>query len=127
MMAGPRMTMKSEGKMQPTVGSAQVLDRDHLGAVGLAGEQNARVDQLIDDRPIPCPRQDDRAGPAVTLGAALLRAGRAIDEPQPVEQHRQRFRTTQLHDASAPPQPHALSWSARHAADNARTGDRLPA
>ena len=42
-------------RVQPTVGGAQVLDRDHLGAVGLAGEQDARVDRLIDDRPVPSP------------------------------------------------------------------------
>jgi hypothetical protein len=63
----------------------EVLDRDHLGPIGLTGEQDAGVDRLIDEAAADQPAQHHGAGAAVALGAAFLGAGRAFGEPQIVQ------------------------------------------
>ena len=64
----------------------EILDGDQLGAVDLSEQENAGIDRLIDEPAIMRARQHDRAGAAITLGATLLGAGRALLQPDPVEQ-----------------------------------------
>ncbi len=71
--------------MQPAF-AREIFHRDDLAAVGLAREQNARVDGLIDEPLAPHPPQHDRAGAAVAFGAAFLGAGRAFAQAQIIEQ-----------------------------------------
>ena len=76
-------------RMQLVV-AREVLDRDDLGAVGLAGEQDAGIDRLVDEALAAQPPQHHRAGAAIALGAALLGAGRALGQAQIVEQRQRR-------------------------------------
>ena len=64
-----------DGMKDPPVG--EILDRQHFGAVDLAEQQHAGVDRLMGDRAVAVARQHDRAGAAIALAAAFLRARRA--------------------------------------------------
>src|SRR5580658_5062640 len=64
---------------------SEILDRDQLGAVELAQEQNAGVERLVDE-PVPLEsRQHHGACATIPLGAAFLRSLRSHFLPQPVE------------------------------------------
>src|SRR5580658_11254216 len=64
---------------------SEILDRDQLGAVELAQEQNAGVERLVDE-PVPLEsRQHHGACAAIPFGAAFLRSLRSHFLPQPVE------------------------------------------
>ena len=58
---------------------------DELRPVELAQKQDAGVERLVADGLAVAAREDDRAGSAVPLGAAFLRARRAGFLAQPVE------------------------------------------
>jgi len=67
----------------------KVLDRQHLGAVDLAEQQDAGVDRLIGRRAVgPAARQDNGAGAAIAFAATLFRALGADVLSQPVEERR---------------------------------------
>jgi len=68
----------------------KIFDRDHFGAVGLAGEQNAGVDRLVDQPAVDRLSQDHRAGAAVTLGAALFGADGVLGQTKVVEERQRR-------------------------------------
>ena len=69
----------------------EVLDGQHFGAVDLAEQQDAGVDRLVAQSAVGLqPRQDDGAGAAVALIAALLRPLGAGFLAQPIEQRRAR-------------------------------------
>jgi hypothetical protein len=76
-------------RMQFGAGS-EILDRDELGAVELAQEQNAGVERLIGEPATPKPRQHHRACAAIPFGAAFLRSLRSHLLSQPVEDSRTR-------------------------------------
>jgi len=52
--------------------AGKVLDRDQLGAVELAQEQNTGVEGLVGEPARPEPCQHHRASAAISLGAAFL-------------------------------------------------------
>ena len=88
----------------------QILNGDEIGAVGLAGQHDARVDRVIDKTPtppspasgggkidIPSPAcgggkgggaapKHHRAGPAIPLGATFLGPGRAFMKTKIIQQ-----------------------------------------
>ena len=64
----------------------EVLDRQHLGAVDLAEQQDTGVDRLIGERAVAQAREDDGAGAAVAFAAAFLGALGASLFAQPIEQ-----------------------------------------
>ena len=68
--------------------AGEILDRDQLGAVELAQEQNAGVERLVGEPAAPEPRQHHRACAAIPFGAAFLRSLRSHLLPQPVEDGR---------------------------------------
>ena len=88
-------------RMQHAV-AREVFDRDDLAAVGLAGEQDAGIDRLVDEPLAAQPPQHHRAGAAVALGAAFLGAGRAFGQAQVVEQRERRRSSAKLHHLAAP-------------------------
>ena len=63
----------------------EVLDRDEFGAIDLAKQQYAGVDGLIGELAPAQACEHHRAGAAIALGAAFLRAGRPLLFAQPVE------------------------------------------
>ena len=64
----------------------EILDGQQFGAVDLAEQQDAGVDGFVGEAVTARPAQDHRAGAAIALGAALLRALGAGLLAQPVEQ-----------------------------------------
>ena len=66
----------------------EILDRDELGAVELAEQQDAGVERLVGERAPFKPRQDNGARAAISLGAALLCSPRSHVLPQPIEDGR---------------------------------------
>ncbi len=66
----------------------EILDRDELGAVELAEQQNAGVERLVGEPALLKPGQDDGARAAIPFGAALLRSLRSDVLPQPIEDGR---------------------------------------
>jgi len=68
----------------------EVFHGDDLGAVGLAGEQNAGVDRLVDQPAVDRLSQDHRAGAAVALGAALFGADGVLGQTKVVEERQRR-------------------------------------
>jgi hypothetical protein len=79
----------------------EILDRDELGAVELAQEQNAGVERLIGEPTAPEPRQHHRARAAISLGAALLRSLRSHVLPQPIEDGRARGELSKFNISAA--------------------------
>jgi hypothetical protein len=76
-------------RMQFGPGS-EILDRDELGAVELAQEQNTGVERLVSKPASAQPRQHHRACAAIPFGAAFLRSLRSHFLSQPVENSRAR-------------------------------------
>ncbi|EYD74259.1 hypothetical protein Rumeso_04123 [Rubellimicrobium mesophilum DSM 19309] len=72
--------------VQPALGRAQVLDGDDVAGVAGGEEADAGIDRLVAERASVEPSDQDRAGAAVALGAALLGAGEAPVQAQEVEQ-----------------------------------------
>ena len=64
----------------------EVFHRDDVGAVGLAGQQDAGIHRLIDEAVAAAAPQHHGAGAAVAFGATFLGAGRALVEAQIIEQ-----------------------------------------
>ncbi len=87
------------------VALGEVLDRDEFGAVELAKQQDAGVDRLVGELAAAQTREHDRAGAAIALGAAFLRAGRPLLFAQPVENGRARREPVERD--LAPPKPEA--------------------
>src|SRR6516164_3399387 len=69
---------------------SKVLDRDELGAVKLAQEDDTGVDRLMHKLAAFQPRQHNRAGAAIAFGAAFLRSVGSLLFAQPVKNHRPR-------------------------------------
>ncbi len=88
----------------------EVLDRQHLGAVDLAEQQDAGVDRLVGRRAIgAAARQDDCAGAAIALAAALLGALGADVLAQPVEERRTRRKTVERNSFAAKAESQTLA------------------
>ena len=68
----------------------EILDRDQLGAVELAEQENAGVDRLVRQLAVAEPRQHHRAGAAIAFGAAFFRPLGAFIFAQPVKNGRPR-------------------------------------
>src|SRR2546425_2423435 len=73
--------------MQGAIRRAEVLDSDELFAVQRRHEQDARVDGAVADAAVLELAEDDRAGAAVALRAALLGTPSRGNRPQ-VGEHR---------------------------------------
>ena len=73
-------------RMQTAIGAAQMFHRHHMTAVAGGQEPDAGIDRLIAEPLRPEPSDQNRAGPAIALGAALLGAGQPAVEAQEVEQ-----------------------------------------
>ena len=71
-------------------GQSQVLHRHDVGRVERSDEADAGIDGLVAEIAVDEPPDEHRAGAAVALRAAFLRAGQALLEPQMVEQRRAR-------------------------------------
>ena len=97
-------------RVQATIG--EVINGDHLGTVGLAGEQDAGIDRRIGDAAIDAAAQHHRAGAAIALGAAFLGAERALLQAQIVEQGQGRAEAAEPHLAPTPQKPDFVTHSA---------------
>src|SRR6056297_213296 len=64
----------------------EILHGDEIHPVDLAEQQDAGIDRLVDETPVPNPPERDGAGAAITLPAALLGAERANLLAQIIEQ-----------------------------------------
>ena len=78
----------------------EILDRDQLGAVELAQEQNAGVERLVGEPAALEPRQHHRACAAIPFGAAFLRSLRSHLLPQPIENGRARGELAEINIAA---------------------------
>ncbi len=96
-------------RVQAAIG--EVINDDHVGAVGLTGEQDAGIDRRIGDAAIDAAAQHHRAGAAIALGAALLGAERALMQAQIVEQGQGRTEAAEPHLAPTPQKPDFLTHS----------------
>ena len=89
----------------------EILDGDEFAAVDLAEEADAGVHWLDDEPPVAQAHERHRAGAAVALGAALLRAEAALVEAQVIKQSRARTKAVELDNSAAPQKadggPHA--------------------
>ena len=96
--------------MRSAVLVLQILDREQLRAVELADEQDAGVDRLVAHATALQAADRDRAGAAVTLGAAFLGAHAALHQAQVVEHRHGRIDPLEL------PQllPHQKSYAPPH-------------
>ncbi len=91
----------------------QVFDRDQLGAVELPEQQNAGVKRVVGEASGAVARQNDRAGPAVALGATLLRALGARALAQPVEHGRPRRKPVERNQVSPEPEAKRVTKPSR--------------
>ena len=90
--------------MQLSLGG-QVLHGHHLRAVHLAQQQDAGIDRLVMDAPVPHPAQGHGAGPAIALRATLLGADAALLQPQIVQKRGARMKARDLDGPPLPPKP----------------------
>src|SRR5580693_3781359 len=93
---------------------SEVLDRDELRAVELAQEQDAGIDRLAGQLAATEPRQHDRAGAAITLGATFLRTRGALVLAQPVEHSGARREAVERDLAPAKPEAQRVTAFRRH-------------
>ena len=83
------------------VAVGEILDRDEFRAVELAEQQNAGVERFVAQPPAPQPRQHDRTGAAIALGAAFFRPFGSHFLAQPVKNGRARRETVERDLAAA--------------------------
>ena len=80
----------------------EVVDRDHVAAVGLPGEHDAGIHGGIDQPLADPPPQHHRAGAAVALRASLLGPHRPLMEPQIIEEGQRRGHGIETHERTPP-------------------------
>src|SRR5262245_25474426 len=95
----------------------EIFDRDDVGAVGLAGEQDARVHRLISQLAVDDFAQDHSAGAAVAFGASLLGADGVLVKTKVIEQRQYRRGDTEAHVLSTSQEPD-FAPHARHLTSN---------
>src|SRR5262245_27853150 len=83
----------------------EIFDRNDVGAVGLAGEQDARVHRLISQLAVDDFAQDHSAGAAVAFGASLLGANGVLVKTKVVEEGQRRRNAGELHPLSSSQEP----------------------
>ena len=89
----------------------EIIDRNHVAAIGLAGEQNAGVDGLIDETAVDDLAQHHRARPAIAFGTTFLCAQRALIQAQIVEQGQHRVEVVEPNFVTASKEPNFFAHS----------------
>ena len=100
-------------RMQTAIRAFEMLDREQLAAIQRRQEADAGIDRFIAQIAAVEPPDNDGAGAAIAFGAAFLRAGHALVEPQPVEHRQGRVAAVEFDQPVAEQEAQPLTHSAR--------------
>ena len=95
--------------MQRAVG--EIVDRDDVATIGLAGEQDASIHRLIDQMTVDQLAEHHCAGTAIAFRTPLLGTKRTLLQSKIVEQGQHRVEVVEPNFVTAPQKPNFFTHS----------------